>query len=119
MAVTDRHFANLKEHNIEELIAGYADDAIILTNLCERPLEGKEDIRRYCGGLIQRAGEKIDAFTDPAAKITVKEAVAELSCIGYINSRQGRHLMSGGPVCFFSILIILEIRLSKSFRTVV
>ena len=65
MAVTDRHFANLKEHNIEALIAGYADDAIILTNLCERPLEGKEDIRRYCGGLIQRAGEKIDAFTDP------------------------------------------------------
>lgn len=83
MAVTDRHFANLKEHNIEELIAGYADDAIILTNLCERPLEGKEDIRRYCGGLIQRAGEKIDALTDPAAKITVKEAVAELSCIGF------------------------------------
>ncbi|MCR1838981.1 nuclear transport factor 2 family protein [Murimonas intestini] len=82
-AITDRHIANLKDHNIEALISGYAHDAVILTNLCDHPLEGKEAIRHYCEGLVQNAGAEIDAFTDPAAKITVKEAVAELSCTAF------------------------------------
>lgn len=83
MAVTDRHLANLKERDAEALFAGYADDAVILTNLCERPLEGNEDIRRYCEGLVEKANDEIDALTDSSAKITVKEAVAELSCIAF------------------------------------
>lgn len=83
MAVMEKHFANLKEHDIDALASDYADDAIVLCNLCERPMEGKEDIRRYCEGLVQNAGTGIDALTDSSAKITVKEAVAELGCIAF------------------------------------
>ena len=85
MAVTDRHFTNLKGHDIDAMVNDYSDDAVILCNLCECPLEGKEGIRRYCTGLVQNAGVEISAFTDSSAKITVKEAVAELSCIAFQN----------------------------------
>ena len=83
MEITDNHLIHLKNHDTEALTADYADDAVILTNLCEHPLEGKEDVRRYCQGLVKNACAEIDALTDPSAKITVKEAVAELSCIGF------------------------------------
>lgn len=83
LALTEKHFNNLKAHDVDALMNDYADDAVILTNLCNRPLEGKEDIRYYCEGLIHKAKAEINAFTDPAAKITVKEAVEELSCIAF------------------------------------
>ncbi|MDO4272160.1 MAG: hypothetical protein Q4D16_00700 [Eubacteriales bacterium] len=88
LAVTEKHFNFLKEHDTEALINDYSDDAVILTNLSSHPLQGKEDIVHYCEGLIQNAGGQIDAFTDPAAKITVKEAIAELSCIAFQNRKK-------------------------------
>ena len=88
MAITERHFNSLKEHNIEALADDYAGDAVILTNLCSRPLQGRDDIQHYCEGLIRNASADIDAFTDPDARITVKDAVAELSCMAFQNRRQ-------------------------------
>lgn len=108
MAVTEKHFENLKEGDVQALADDYAEDAIILTNLCERPLQGKEDILHYCQGLIENAGEQIAAFTDPGAKITVKEAVAELSCMAFQHRRRKQtgvltQRIRGGRIIFESL----------------
>lgn len=88
LALTDRHIAQLQARDAEALAADYADDAVILTNLCGRPLQGKEDVRRYCEGLVRQAEKEIGSLTDPSAKITVRQAAGELSCVGFENRAQ-------------------------------
>ncbi len=91
LEIMDRHLDHLREHDVDALMADYSQDAIILTNLSNRPLEGEADIRHYCEGLVTNAGDEIDALTDPAAKITVKEAISELGCIGFQHKARKKH----------------------------
>ncbi|MCH1942451.1 hypothetical protein [Holdemania massiliensis] len=85
MNITEKHLEKLKNKDIEGLIDDYAKDAVILTNCCAHPLQGESDIQRYCQSLTSKSAAEIDALTSSDSKITVKEAVAELSCIGFQN----------------------------------
>ena len=85
LATVEKHLSNLRKHDAHALPQDYADDAIILTNLSERPYHGTAAIEYYCSNLLEKASVEIDALTDPDTKIIVKEAVAEIACIGFQN----------------------------------
>ena len=62
LATVEKHLSNLRKHDAHALPQDYADDAIILTNLSERPYHGTAAIEYYCSNLLEKASVEIDGF---------------------------------------------------------
>lgn len=54
LATVEKHLSNLRKHDAHALPQDYADDAIILTNLSERPYHGTAAIEYYCSNLLEK-----------------------------------------------------------------
>ena len=83
MAVMDAHLCHLREKNVGALLADYAEDAIVITNLSKEPFIGKEQIRAYCEAATEKAAMQFGAIAGPDTRYILKDSVEELGCIGF------------------------------------
>lgn len=83
MAVMDAHLTHMRKKDTAAMLADYADDAIVITNLSETPFIGKQQLRTYCEAQAERASVQFGAVTAPDTRYILKDAVAELGCIGF------------------------------------
>ena len=83
MAVMDAHLCHLREKNVGALLADYAEDAIVITNLSKEPFIGKEQLRAYCEAATEKAAMQFGAIAGPDTRYILKDSVEELGCIGF------------------------------------
>lgn len=83
LGVMDAHLAHLRAKNTAAMLADYADDAIVITNLSKQPFLGKKEILSYCKAKSGKAAVYFDAIAGPDTRYILKDAVAELGCIGF------------------------------------
>lgn len=109
MAAMDAHLEHLREKDIDALAADYAEDAIVITNLAAKPFVGAEEIKRYCRQSLEKAGPQFAALTAPGTKYNLKQAVAELGCIGFQHKENRQYgvltqRVRGGKIIFESVI---------------
>lgn len=59
--------------------------------IAEHPFVGKDEILQYSNGLLEKADAQISAITAVNVKYTLKEAVAEIGCIGFAHRSAKQH----------------------------
>ena len=68
MAVMDAHLTHIQTKDITAMLADYASDAIVITNLSEKPFMGREQIRTYCEAKAGKAAMHFGAIAAPDTK---------------------------------------------------
>lgn len=91
MSVMDEHLDHLKAGDLVKLQDDYDDNAIIITNLSEKPFVGKAEISMYLQTLLEQENPQFAALTAPDVKYILKEAVAELGCIAFQHRKQKQY----------------------------